>query len=116
MKRSVKPVKPRRAKTKTSAKKSSAKDRSNEHDRNRSVEQAHDPADDDDSGTLPASDVLLGESVECEVPADDEPPRPLRHRKIHKRRKVPRIRKGKAVDDPKPTPAAKIKRRRKDED
>ena len=116
MKRPAKPAKSRRGKTKTSAKKTASRVESNAGDRARAGEQDCDRAGDDDSRTLPASDLLLGESVECELPANDDPPKPLRHRKIHKRRKVPRIRKGKAVDDPKPTPEAKIKRRGKDEE
>ncbi len=66
---------------------------------------------DEESGALRAADVPLGESPERDVPVYDDPPKPLRRRKIHKRRKVPRVKKGQVVEDPDPTPPADIDRR-----
>ena len=67
--------------------------------------------DDSEENTLPVADVELGTSSETEIPEYGEPPRPLRRRKIHKRRKIPRVKKGKNVEDPKPSPRADIKGR-----
>ena len=67
--------------------------------------------DEDEDNTLPVADVQLGTSSETDVPEYGDPPRPLRRRKIHKRRKIPRVKKGKEVDDPKPSPPADIEGR-----
>ena len=67
--------------------------------------------DDNEENTLPVADVELGTSSETDIPEYGQTPRPLRRRKIHKRRKIPRVKKGKKVDDPKPSPPADIKGR-----
>ena len=66
---------------------------------------------DKDSDSLPAEEVPLGESQERNVPASDVPPKPRSRHKIHKRRKVPRVKKGEVVKDPNPTPPADLDRR-----
>lgn len=65
----------------------------------------------EESSTLPVADVPLGAGREYDIPGYDDPPKPLRHRKIHKRRKAPRVKKGEIVEDPEPTPPADIEKR-----
>ena len=73
------------------------------------AKRRHDSGERDEaSESLPTADVLLGESSERTVPMPTDPSKPVRRRKIHKRRKVPRVRKGEAVEDPDPTPPADI--------
>lgn len=65
----------------------------------------------EESSTLPVADVPLGAGREYDIPGYDDPSKPLRRRKIHKRRKVPRVKKGEVVEDPEPTPPADIEKR-----
>ena len=58
--------------------------------------------------SITTAEVSLGESAEREIPASNNISKLVHSRKIHKRRKVPTIRKGKAVEDPHPTPPADL--------
>ncbi|MGI9234853.1 MAG: hypothetical protein ACR2RD_14560 [Woeseiaceae bacterium] len=96
-------------KRKPSAKKNKSTKRKLAHGHARQMKRRRGSHSDDDANSLAVADLRLGTSSDTEIPEQEQPLKPVRRRKIHKRRKIPRVKKGKAVEDPKPSPRIDIK-------